>query len=88
MQRCAMSGEKEANLARDQHSDYLRKLGAHAIAVDEVKRKGETDFAVVAYFEEKPDDVPPTLEVKAGKKTLAVPLIARVQEKFRPEALG
>jgi hypothetical protein len=80
-----MTTEREANLARTQHADFLRQLGAHAIAVDEVKRKGDTDFAVIAFFEAKPDDVPRTLEVKSGKKTLEVPLVARVQEKFKPE---
>jgi hypothetical protein len=80
-----MTTEREANLAREQHADYLRELGAHAIAVDEVKRKGDTEFAVIAFFEEKPKAVPRTLEVKSGRKTLEVPLVARVQEKFKPE---
>jgi hypothetical protein len=80
-----MASEKTANLARKQHSDFLRDLGAHAIAVDEVRLKGERTFAVIAFFEEKPDRAPSTLEVKSGKRTLKVPLIARVMEKFRPE---
>lgn len=80
-----MADEKEANLARDQHADFLRDLGAHGITVDEIKRKGEKSFAVVAFFEEKPDDVPNMLKVQSGKKTLEVPLVARVAEKFRPE---
>ena len=79
-----MTTEGDANLARDKYSEFLQKIGAHAIAVDEVKRRGAKDFAVIAYFEEKPDDVPATLEVKSGKKTLTVPLVARVQEKFKP----
>lgn len=80
-----MTTEREANLARGQHADFLRQLGAHAIAVDEVQRKGDKGFAVIAYFEERPAGVPRTLEVKSGKKTLEVPLVARVQEKFKPE---
>jgi hypothetical protein len=80
-----MANEKEANLAREQHSDFLRDLGAHGITVDEVKRKGEKSFAVVALFSEQPDSVPETLAVKSGAKTLAVPLVARVAEKFKPE---
>jgi hypothetical protein len=80
-----MPSEREANLAREQHADYLHKLGAHAIAVDEVRRRGDNDFAVIAFFEEKPENVPRTLEVKSGKKKLEVPLVARVQEKFKPE---
>ena len=80
-----MASEKEADLAREQHSDFLADLGAHGITIDEVKLKGEKSFAVVAFFEEKPDEVPDTLKVVSGKKTLEVPLVARVQEKFRPE---
>lgn len=60
-------------------------LGAHGITVDEIKRKGEKSFAVVALFSEKPGDVPDMLKVQSGKKTLEVPLVARVMEKFRPE---
>lgn len=79
-----MASEKEADQAREQHSDFLRDLGAHGITIDEVKRKGEKSFAVVALFEQKPDDFPDTLTVQSGKKTLEVPLIARVIEKFKP----
>lgn len=80
-----MASEREANLGREQYSDFLRELGAHAIAVDEVSRKGEKTFAVVAYFEKKPQDAPPTLKVRSGKRTVEVPLAARVMERFKPE---
>lgn len=80
-----MASEKEADLAREQHSDFLLGLGAHGITIDEVNRKGEKSFAVVALFEEKPKEVPDTLTVQKGKRTLEVPLVARVTEKFRPE---
>ena len=80
-----MASEDEANLAREQHSDFLRNLGAHGITIDEVKRKGEKSFAVIALFEQQPDNVPETLEVNSGAKTLTVPLVARVTEKFKPE---
>jgi len=80
-----MASEREANLAREQYSDFLRGLGAHAIAVDAVKRKGEQTFAVIAFFTKKPDEVPGTLKVKSGKTRLEVPLVARVMEKFKPE---
>ena len=81
-----MANEREANRAREQHSDLLRELGAHAIAVDEISRKGEKTFAVVAYFEKKPAaGFPAALEIKSGKRALEVPLVARVVEKFRPE---
>lgn len=80
-----MATEREANLAREQHSDFLRKMGAHAIAVDEVKRKGSEAFAVIAFFEKKPEDTPETLEVKKGKGKVQVPLVVRIEEKFKPE---
>jgi Cys-tRNA synthase (O-phospho-L-seryl-tRNA:Cys-tRNA synthase) len=80
-----MASEKEANLAREQHTDFLLNLGAHGITIDEVKRKGEKSFAVVAFFEQQPDEVPDTLKVQSGKRTLEVPLVARVTEKFKPE---
>lgn len=80
-----MATEKEADMAREQHSDFLLDLGAHGITIDEVKRKGEKSFAVVALFEEKPNEFPDTLKVQRGKKTLEVPLVARVTEKFKPQ---
>lgn len=76
-----MASEKEANLAREHHSDFLRKLGAHSIAVDEIKRKGEKGFAVIAFFDRKPTrDVPETLEVRSGKRTMDVPLVVEIMK--------
>lgn len=81
-----MSSEREADLARERHSDFLRELGAHAVGVDEVRRGGEKTFAVIAYFEERPaESLPKTLEVKSGGRTFEVPLALKVEEKFRPE---
>ena len=80
-----MATEAEVNLAREQNADSLRTMGAHAITIDEIKRKGEKTFAVVALFEQKPDKVPTTLTAKNGDKTVTVPLVARVAEKFYPE---
>ena len=81
-----MASEKEANAAREEHSDYLRQLGAHAIAVDEVRRGGEKTFAVIAYCEEEPSGpVPKRLEVKRGRRTAEVPLVVKKMERFKPE---
>ncbi len=80
-----MASEREANLAREQNSEFLRGLGAHAITVDQVKGKRDKTFAVVAYFQKKPDGVPTTLEVKSGKRIVQVPLVARVAPKFKLE---
>ena len=80
-----MATQKQANLARERHSSSLQSLGAHAIAVDEIKRKGGKTFAVIAFFDHEPDNIPQTLKVKTGKKMLEVPLVARVSERFKPE---
>lgn len=81
-----MATEKEANLAREHHSDFLRQLGAHSIGVDEIKRKGEKGFAVIAFFNKKPTKpIPETLEVKSGKRTLDVPLVAQIMKMPSPE---
>jgi len=80
-----MSTEKQANLARERHSNSLQGMGAHALAVDEIQRKGQKTFAVIAFFEHKPEKIPQTLRVKTGKRTLEVPLVARVSERFKLE---
>lgn len=81
-----MATEKEANLARTQHSDFLRGLGAHSIGVNEFKSKGESGFAVTAFFSKQPTKpVPQTLEVKSGKRTIEVPLIVQIMKMPSPE---
>jgi hypothetical protein len=76
-----VASEKEANSAREHYSDLLRKLGAHSIAVDERKRDGEKSFAVIAFFDRKPSrDIPESLEVKSGKRTVDVPLVVEVMK--------
>ena len=79
-----MANEREANLAREQHSDLLRKLGAHSISVE--TSQGEKGFTVIAFFDKKPPkDIPETLEVKSGGKTVEVPLAAEVMKMPTPE---
>jgi hypothetical protein len=81
-----MASEKEANRARDEHTEYLRRLGAHSIAVDEIKQGGEKSFAVVAFFSQKPTvPIPETLEVTSGRRKLAVPLVAQIMKMPSPE---
>ena len=78
-----MANERDANAAREQNTQLLTEMGAHAIAVDEVKRGGEKTFAVVAYVPKKPaQPVPKSLQAKRGRKTLQVPLKVQVAEKF------
>ncbi|MFL5614822.1 MAG: hypothetical protein ACJ796_14260 [Gemmatimonadaceae bacterium] len=80
-----MASEKEAHLAREEHSEYLRSLGAHAIAVDQVDDKGRDGFGVIAMFEKKPSAVPKSLDVTVGKKRVSVPLKIQKAERFRAE---
>ena len=82
-----MATEKEANLARAQHSDFLRKLGAHSIGVDESRGQGDgKGFVVIAFFDRKPaHEVPQALTVKSGKRTLSVPLVVEFMKKPSPE---
>ncbi len=74
-----MATEEEAHQARQEHSDYLKDLGAHAIAVDQIKRGGKNTFGVIAYYEKEPTKpVPETLEIKRGGKSKKVPLAKRI----------
>jgi len=75
-----MATLKEANKAREENADKLRKKhGAHAILVDKVKVKGhKPTFGVIAFYESMPNDLPETLEVKSDGKSTKVPLVAEV----------
>ena len=74
-----MATEKEANKAREKHSDYLRKLGAHAILVDKVKRGKKDSFGVIAFCEEKPSGpVPDELEIESDGEKKKIPFAVRV----------
>lgn len=116
----------EAERARAQKGEFLRRLGAHAIGVEPVdnvpdeeskrtahaaskaskvnttetprrstSRGGRShvqrpnrnsDFAVIAYFEEAPKEpLPDTLEVRSGNRRLQVPLTLRLAPRFRLE---
>ena len=81
-----MATEKEAHQAREKHSDYLRSSGAHAIAVDKIKRAGEDTFGVIAFYEKKPSDpVPDSLEIEQGGDKKSVPLAIRITSRATPE---
>ena len=72
----------EAEMARDQHAERLRKLGAHAIEVRE-RKKG--DFSVVAQFKKPPRGVPDSLEITHRGVVRNVPLQAEAKDEYRPE---
>jgi hypothetical protein len=83
-----LASEKEANLARQQHSDFIRRLGAHSIGVDKPKGQGEAGFAVIAFFERQPSKtIPQTLEIRTGQKTLEVPLVVEIMKRPSPEKI-
>ncbi len=70
-----MATEAEAHAAREQHSDYLKDSGAHAIAVDKIKRGSEDTFGVIAFYEKEPDGpLPDSLEIEQGGNKKSVPL--------------
>ncbi|HAF10695.1 MAG TPA: hypothetical protein DCK98_11530 [Chloroflexi bacterium] len=73
----------EAENARNQHAEGLRKMGAHGIEVREGK-KG--DFAVIAQFKKVPRGVPESLDITHRGVAKRVPLKAEVREEYRPEA--
>jgi hypothetical protein len=77
--------EKQANEARIQHSEFLRKGGVHAISVDEIEHKGSKTYAVIAMTEKKSTDLPKDLEIKSGKVIVKVPLIVKTTPKFKLE---
>ncbi len=79
-----MSKEKQAELARKKHSEFLRRQGAHAISVEEVPINGHKQFAVVAMFEDGPKTkLPSSLKVKTRGGQVRVPLLARKEERFQ-----
>lgn len=70
-----MATLEEAHEAREQHSDYLQQVGAHAIGVDTIDREGAQTFAVIAYFESEPNSsIPDTLEIDHEGTRKRVPL--------------
>jgi hypothetical protein len=74
-----MATEKEANKARAEHSDFLRKLGAHSILVDKIKRGKENTFGVIAFIEKEPSGpLPDELEIETGGEKKKIPFAVRV----------
>jgi hypothetical protein len=70
-----MATEAEAHQAREQHADYLKSSGAHAIAVDRIERDGADTFGVIAFYENEPDrPLPDSLEIEQDGIKKSVPL--------------
>lgn len=82
-----MATEKEANKAREQHSDLLQSLGVHSIGVDLVGKKSAGKFAVIAYVDKQKHtkELPSELTILSGKKEIKVPVVPHVADQFKPE---
>lgn len=80
-----MATEKEAQKAREQHTDYLTKLGVHSIGVNVIGDPKEKNFGVVAFVEKDNKKLPQELIIQNGKKKVSVPLQAKTTTKFKPE---
>jgi hypothetical protein len=74
-----MATEAEAHAAREQHSDYLKASGAHAIAVDKITGGGADAFGVIAFYEKQPDGpLPDSLEIEQDGNKKRVPLATMI----------
>lgn len=80
-----MATEKEAHKAREQHTDYLTKLGVHSIGVDVIGDPKGKNFGVIAYVEKDNKKLPQELIIQNGKKKVSVPLHAQTTSRFKPE---
>ncbi len=78
-----MATEKQAQLAKNKHLDFLDKMGAHSVLVDKINIDGKNTFAVLAYTDKKLKNAPLHLQIESGKKILNVPLVVSVEEKFK-----
>ena len=78
-----MATQKQAQLAKDKHLNFLDKLGAHAVLIDKVEIDGKKTFAVLAYSDKKLKYVPQKLQIQSGKQILDIPLVITVEEKFK-----
>jgi hypothetical protein len=72
-----MYGEKEADLAREQYSERLRKRGAHSIGTTLIRVGKQKRYAVEAEFAKEPPKLPPSLKIKKGRTEVEVPLRVR-----------
>jgi len=77
-----MATEEEAHLAREQHSDFLRESGAHAIAVDKIQHSEKETFGVIAFFEKQPSPAfPHSLEIEQDGHKKKVPLTTKIMSR-------
>ncbi len=81
-----MTTLKDAEAARALHAERLRRLGAHAIIVKQVKRKGRKTFVVLALFERViPRGLIKRLPIERRGKPITVELVAKASPLFHPD---
>jgi hypothetical protein len=83
-----MASLKDCDQARDEHAETLRQLGAHGIMVDQIGPTQKQSFAVVAFFETQPEQIPKHLTITRNQKTVNVPLEVRIMPPLQFEALN
>jgi len=77
---------KQADLARELHSDQLAKDGAHAIEVAKGAEYGKTGFVVVAHVAPgEKHALPSRLTAKVSGQLFSVDVVAKVSDQFEPE---
>jgi hypothetical protein len=82
-----MATEKQANRARELHSDLLAQWGAHAIGVINGSRYGKRGFVLVAYVEqERNHRIPDKLKCNVGKDSFEVAVVTKPMERFSVES--
>lgn len=78
-----MATLKAAEAARDKCAETLRRLGAHAIEVAQVRRRHKKQWVVIAFFEEQPRrPVPKALEIGARSRTASVEVVVKIAPPF------
>jgi len=78
--------EKQANKAREVHSDALAERGAHAVGIASGRPYGKRGFVVVAYVNAgEAHDIPDKVTTKTGDGEISVAVVKKVAERFQPE---
>ncbi len=81
-----MASEKQANKARELHSDLLVKRGAHAVGVAEGEIYGKSGFVVVAHVAPNSrQKMPDKLKGDLNGKPFEVDVVTEASEPFTPE---
>lgn len=81
-----MASEKQANKARELHSNLLAKRGAHAIGVTDGRPYGKRGFVVVAHVAPHTSHkIPDKLKGDLDGKPFEVDVVTKASDPFVPE---